>query len=236
MASLIHYHTYIIFCTMVLILSPFLSISSGHITWVRWFWPKQQQAQCDIPQTAVVVFGFIWKRSLNTIPISDIQSDRLCAVQLQGSSNALHSNLCLFALLKLFRWRIYQLFPGASVIDRYLDIGPVVVCGDLDVNILDPLHTPNRRILPFPLYHISELHAIGSWPYILHWLLPALNLSDHLLISISLHLCHSSTPTSLNTKININWGRVMDTDAISLYVDAISWSVADNIWAVYGWN
>ena len=103
--------------------------------------------------------GFLWKKSLNITPVTDISSDRLCVVQLHTSFDVPLTIVAVYMPSSNYSIDEYTTYfqDLQSVIGTFERNGPIVLCGDLNVDISNPTHSPQRNQL---LDNLVDCHSL----------------------------------------------------------------------------
>ena len=93
--------------------------------------------------------GFLWKKSLNVIPRTNITSDRFCVTQLQLQNSTYLTLIAVYLPCCNYSDNTYTSYfeDLQSVISSYEPDGPVIICGDFNVDFLNHSQCSRSRLL-----------------------------------------------------------------------------------------
>ena len=114
--------------------------------------------------------GVIWKKSLQVSPITNVQSDRLCAIRISLSESSCVNVICAYLPSSDhsnddFRTYVNDL---ASLISALESSGPTIILGDLNAHLNDASPVIRAQILLDVIHNydlcIMSLSSISTGP------------------------------------------------------------------------
>ena len=182
--------------------------------------------------------GLVWRKSLHVVPLTEISSDRFCAIQLQPSNSPPITIFSVYLPCSAYSNDTYSSYfqDLQSVIGRYEVDGPIIICGDFNVDVSSH-HSDSRQtqladlLDTHSLYIISQssLHQGPNYTFfkdshfsVLDYIVAIasttlscfthpyhpLNLSDRLPLYISLDMVCPSVIPSVSSWHHVNWARL----------------------------
>ena len=155
----------------------------------HWLWPFQLKSLCDIHpdyqgygvsdhrlnESSTLTcgcggVGVIWKKSLQVSPITNVQSDRLCAIRISLSESLCVNVICAYLPSSDhcnddFRTYVNDL---ASLISALESSGPTIILGDLNAHLNDAIPDIRAQILLDVIHNydlcIMSLSSISTGP------------------------------------------------------------------------
>ena len=148
----------------------------------HWLWPYQLSSLCDIHpdyqgfgvsdhrlnegSTLTRGCGVLWRKSLQVSPITNIQSDRMCAIRISMSESSCVNVICVYLPSSDHSDTEFRTYTNelASLIGALEASGPIIILGDFNVNAhLDDRSPSNtRRDLLLDTISSCDLFVVSS--------------------------------------------------------------------------
>ena len=107
--------------------------------------------------------GFIWKKELNILPLYDIKSDRFCVIQLLQPGGSKISLISVYLPSTNYDHDTY-FEELQSVVGSLEKDGPIILCGDLNVDSTNKQHSPSRLELRRNIVDHHSLYVLSQGP------------------------------------------------------------------------
>ena len=116
--------------------------------------------------------GFLWKKSLNIIPKTTITSDKFCVIQLLLQNSTYLTLIAVYLPCSNYSDDTYKSYfqDLQSVVSSYDLEGPIIICGDFNVDISNDLQSSRSRLLndlvdSHSLYVVSQSSQFSGPKY-----------------------------------------------------------------------
>ena len=105
----------------------------------------------------------MWRKSLHVVPLTEISSDRFCAIQLQPSNSPPITIISVYLPCSAYSNDTYSSYfqDLQSVIGRYEVNGPIIICGDFNVDVSSH-HSDSRQMQLVDLLDTHSLYIVSQ--------------------------------------------------------------------------
>ena len=105
----------------------------------------------------------MWRKSLHVVPLTEISSDRFCAIQLQPSNSPPITIITVYLPCSAYSNDTYSSYfqDLQSVIGRYEVDGPIIICGDFNVDVSSH-HSDSRQMQLADLLDTHSLYIVSQ--------------------------------------------------------------------------